>query len=488
MVGVKKNLKKPFIFTIFGASGDLAKLKIFPALYELAAQHRFPNEFFIVGYARTSKSREAFQNEFTKAVEAHSKIVLDKEILAHLVQRVYYFSGQYTELPDFEAYHDFLKRITGVKKKKLPVHVAYFSVPSKVFKPIVRNLALSKKSKANGCDIRLVIEKPFGEDRASAEEMFHFVSQYFSEDCFYLLDHYLGKSSVRSLLQLRRRNRILFTMMHGREVANIQITKFEDFGVKDRVGYFDNVGIIKDMIQSHLLQIMALITMDIPVTESASGLQREKHGVLSAVTCLPSHDNVVIGQYAGYKKEKGVPKGSKTETFAAVRLLLDRQQWYDVPMYMRTGKKMHESHGYIVVELKKFDFQSEEEEPNRLIFELTPEERLNIALLNRQEDVDVYQEVTTSESFACSVEGCLPEHAVLLLDVLCGDKFHFLSFEEVVAGWRVVDQIEKLVESNHIKLEKYADGSEGPKSQHKLTGMDGFVWYDLDHPAQGGSA
>lgn len=464
----------PFILTIFGASGDLARLKLFPALYELAEQKRLPKQFFVVGYARTKMTRKQFQNIVQDAIKEKYGKRAKKKTVDALLKHVHYFPGQYSELAEFEKYQQFLQTL---RKRTRMAHITYFSVPPVVFKDIIRNLALSRKSTKE--DIRLIIEKPFGTSCKSATELFHFVSQYFNEDQFYLLDHYLGKNAVRSIMNLRHSNRILSLMMQGRQIANIQITKFETKGIEERAGYFDAVGIIKDMVQSHLLQLLALVTMDIPVTKTAQSQQRERLSVLSAIECATKHDNVVIGQYKQYKKEPGIKKSSRTETFAAMRFFINREDWYETPIYIRTGKKVNESHTYIVVELNKFPFQEPDEEPNRLIFEISPDEKVNITLLNKQEDVHRYQELTTSDSIACDVEGCLPEHATLLLDVLHERQMHFVSFSEVIAAWRVLDQIAAVVTKQKVRLETYKQGSIGPKSQHSLTTMDGFEWYDL---------
>lgn len=466
--------QKPTVFTIFGASGDLAKLKLFPALYELALQKRLPTLFYICGFARSDIRRTNFQKMFARAVHEHHKGKVDKKVLDSLLKRVHYVQGQYDSLPDFESYMKYLSRLV---RKKAFTHITYFSVPPVVFQDIVRNVALSRDSKHD--DIRIIAEKPFGEDKASAETLFHFVSQFFREDQFYLLDHYLGKSSVRSILHLRQSNRLLSNILRGSEIANIQITAFENYGVEQRVGYFDDVGIVRDMMQSHLLQIMALLTMSIPITKDAERLQREKYSILSAIDCPCDGDNVVLGQYAGYTKIKGVRRGSKTETFAAMRLFIDREDWYNVPIYIRTGKELHEKHTYVVIELKKFPFQSGKEEPNRVVIELQPHERINITLVNKHEEVQQFQEIKTVDSIACTGGGCLPEHAVLLLDVIQRDKIHFLSFPEILAAWDVIDMVESLIQKQRIRIERYARGSAGPHSQHRLPAHDGFSWYDV---------
>jgi len=463
-----------FVLTIFGASGDLARLKLFPALYELVEHQRMPKDFWIVGYARTKMTKKEFHT-FVKT-SIHEKYGKDtkKKTVEALLSHIQYFPGKYNELVDFEKYHAFLEMLT---KKKQYIHLTYFSVPPVAFESIIRSLALSRASKRE--DIRLIIEKPFGTSSHSATALFHFVSQYFHEDQLYLLDHYLGKNVVRSVLNLRHSNRVLSHMMQGAEIANIQITKFETIGVKERGGYFDAVGILKDMVQSHLLQLLALVTMDIPVSKTATSLQRERLSVLSAIKCPSDEKNVVLGQYKGYTKEHGVAPHSKSETFTALRLFLNREDWFNVPIYIRTGKALHESHSYIVIELEKFDFQDADEAPNRLIFDLAPNECVTVTLLNKQDDINEYQQLMTSDSIACDMDGCLSEHATLLLDVLHKRQMHFVSFAEVLAAWDVIDDIAHTVAQQKIRLESYDQGKMGPKSQHGLVDIDGYTWYDV---------
>jgi glucose-6-phosphate 1-dehydrogenase len=467
--------KTPFILTIFGASGDLAKIKIFPALYSMMLEKRLPKSFFIVGYARTKKTQAAFRKEFVEAVEKHAKEKVDPKLLSELSKHVYYFTGDYGTLADYESFDGFLKETT---KKANILRLFYFSVPPTVFRPIIQNLGESNVSNHKK-KVRLIIEKPFGEDAHSATELYHFVSRYFDEEQVYLLDHYLGKSAVQSILHLRHSNRILNHMLKGREISNIQITAFEDIGIKNRVGYFDDVGILKDMVQSHLLQILALVTMSIPVTERAVSVQKEKYNILSSVNFIKSGKNLSLGQYKSYRANKEVPKNSKTETFAAIRLFLDRESWYGVPIYIRTGKMLNEKHTYVVVELKKFAFQKKDEDPNRVVIELQPNEQISIKLLNKHHGGAVTQDVITSAPIACDNAGCLPEHAMLLNDILHGDKTYFLTFPEIIAAWEVVDSIKAAVKARKIKLHPYADNSGGPKSQHDLPHTDGFEWYDL---------
>ncbi len=466
-------IKKPFILSIFGASGDLARLKLFPALYALMELKKLPEEFYIVGFARTKMTKKEFQKLFEESVLKSRKIV-NKTVLKSIIDRTFYFTGQYTDKEDFKHYKAYLKRIT---KEKTLSHIVYFSVPPTVFKSIIQNIA--ETMKPNGSDMKLVIEKPFGEDKTSAKELFHFTARYFSERQIYLLDHYLGKTSVQSLLPLRHANSILNLILKGNHIANIQITAFEDIGVQDRIGYFDQVGTLKDMIQSHLLQVLAYMTMSIPVAEKSVSVRREKYAILSALQFSPSSSNIVLGQYKSYRNLKGVAKNSNANTFVALRLFLNRESWYKVPIYIRTGKMLHEKHTFIVIEFKKFAFQRKNEPPNRLIVELAPEERISLKLIIQQEGASTYQDIMTSHSIACEGEDCLSEHATLLFDVMSGERLHFLSFPEIIASWRVTDSIVQCIKEKKVQVERYEDGSSGLESHHRLVKKDGFEWFDI---------
>lgn len=464
----------PFILTIFGASGDLAKLKIFPSIYYLIEQNKLPKEFYIIGYARTKKSRKEFQSEFELSIRKQLKEKVNEELIEKVLNRVFYFVGQYDNVEHFKRFKKFTKDIT--KEAKIP-HLVYFSVPPTVFKKIIQNLGETKNSKTE--DIRLILEKPFGEDEHSARELFHFVARYFEEQQIYLLDHYLGKSAVQSLLSLRHHNRLLNLILQGGVVANIQISAFEDIGVKNRIGYFDTVGTLKDMVQSHLLQIAALITMSIPITVSAESLHREKYNILSSMKFPIRDKSIVLGQYTTYQSTPGVEKNSKTETFVAARLFIDREKWYKVPIYIRTGKKLHKKHTFIVIELKKIAFQRKNDPPNRIVIELQPQEKISIKLLNPMENHSHYIDLTSSETITCPEDDCLPEHSILLLDAISGNKKKFLSFPEVLATWKITDDIIRWVKRKKFQIEKYKDYSEGPAGQNDLPKMDRFEWYNV---------
>ena len=464
-----KTLKKPFLLTIFGASGDLAKLKIFPAIFALAKQNRFPDDFAIVGFARTKKSRAEFQKEFAESIRKSCEnddfpTAFCEKTLKKLLEKVFYFSGNYADFSDFQKYFQFLQKTAPTAAKN---HLAYFSVPPTVFASIAENVAKNDKN------AKIILEKPFGENQKSAEKLFHFLSRLYPPKNIFLLDHYLGKTAVQSILNLRHNNAILNVLLKGAQISQIQITAHETVGVEDRIGYFDAVGIIKDMFQSHLTQILAMITMSIPITNSAENFQREKDAILSALDFSPRRENIFLGQAETYPL-----KNSHTETYFAAKLKIDRESWYGVPIFLRAGKKLKSKKTAVVVEFKKLPFQKKSE-PNRLIFEFAPREMLHLKLLNQYGQSAEFHEIAAAESIACRGDDCLPDHALLLFEALSGERLHFLSFPEILASWKITDKILNFVRREKIRPEKYSAGVLSPPGAEKVFRKNGDKWFEF---------
>ncbi len=473
-----QKIDKPLHFIIFGASGDLAKVKLFPALYELVVQKRFAKVYSIHGFARSEMTQAAFKEMVKQSVLKYFGRQTNQKALQELLNHLTYFEGQYNDPKDFERLAATIKHATP----KPATTMAYCAVPPSVFKPIIKNLASVRP--ILGQDMRLILEKPLGEDEKSATELFHFIGQFFEPKDLFLLDHYLGKTPVQSILPLRFTNTILNVLLQGRYIANIQINALEDVGIGERVGYFESVGILKDMIQSHLLQIMALITMSMPIEQNYKAIRREKMHVLSSLRYGEKGCAIILGQYQGYRKEKGVRSGSLTPTYAALRCFIDLVDWYQVPIYIRTGKKLDHRHTTIVVEFKKpkLHRQNEAMSANKLIIELAPQEKIHIHLLDASGKVISSQrDIISSESLACSGEDCLSPHGRLILEAFQGDQTHFVSFEEVIASWRFVDRVMRRIEKDHLRPSLYPNGSKGPHEQNALTACDGFTWYDADY-------
>jgi len=466
-------IKEPFCFTIFGASGDLAKLKIFPAIFALAKQNRLPDDFIIVGFARTPKSREKFQKEFSESVSRACQkddfpTDLCKKTVDMLLSRVFYFSGKYDNPSDFERFSEFLHSISPEAARN---HIAYFSIPPSLFALVAENLSSIRPKDGN---LKIVLEKPFGENQASAEKLFHFLSRFYDPSDIFLLDHYLGKTAVQSILHLRHNNAVLNMLLKGTHIAQIQITAHEEVGIEERIGYFDQVGIVKDMFQSHITQILAMVAMSIPVHLDSASFQREKYAILSALDFSPRAKNVFLGQYETYPVS-----GSTTETYFSAKLKIDRESWYGVPIFVRMGKKMKMKKTTVVVEFKKLPFQKESE-PNRLIFELQPREMIHLKLLNQYGQSSEFHEIAATESIACRGDDCLPEHSLLFLDILRGERLHFLSFPEILASWRITDRICEFLHSEKIQPESYPAGVSSPVGSDRIFKEIEDQWFEVN--------
>ncbi|MCC6643780.1 hypothetical protein IT411_03455 [Candidatus Peregrinibacteria bacterium] len=459
---MNKTTKKLQQFIIFGATGDLASLMLFPALYELFVQNQLPENFQIIGYGRSAMPREEFLKKFEASVKNRSKQKLNK--LEELLKKVEYFSGQYDQESDFRALDDFLKKMAKGKAREV---IAYFSVPPVVFGPIVDNLAATVKKSAK--KIKLVLEKPFGTDEKSAEKLLKEISRFYDQSDIYLLDHYLGKRPIQSILKLRMENNVINLMIKGQEISRITILALEKNDVGQRVGYYDQVGAMKDMMQSHLLQILALITMDIPVKADTESLRREKSSILSAVRFSGKAADVVFAQYKSYQKLEGIVKNSKIDTYAELKLQIDRRDWYEVPVHLITGKKLDQDLTKVIIEFKKMPIQSAKAASNFLIFEIKPHELVKLALIQRRTDfknakVEAYESVDLEQGLMCQTDFCLGPYASLINDVILGEKRFFLSFEEILSAWKVIDKVEKV--RSKSKLLYYEDGSSGPKRQN----------------------
>jgi|GEM_PF-3384687 len=443
---------------IFGATGDLASLKLFPATYELFKHQQLPDNFQIIGYGRSSVSEKDFRKTFTESVS--KKFGKDPKFLEELLEHVYYFQGQYDQVEDFEKLNKYCQSFARQSHQ-----IAYFSVPPSVFENIVGNLAVTLKKSAES--LKIVVEKPFGVNEQTAEHLFKLISANFEEKDVFLLDHFLGKRPIQSILKLRLENNAINMMIKGSEIARIKIEASEKNDAGKRVGYYDQVGAIKDMVQSHLLQILALITMEIPADLSLESLQREKQNILSAIGFSKKKKDIVIGQYEGYLLADGVPEKSHTETFVEMNLYIDRREWFDVPIVIKTGKKLAHDITRAVIEFKKMPSQDAQVEANQLVFEMKPGESLSLKLVQRAtlknpDGAVQYETVELEHGLGCKVDFCLGDYASLLNDVLRGEKTYFLSYPEIVAAWKVIDSVEQTISKEKIKPIIYEGGSDGP--------------------------
>ncbi|MFA6024763.1 MAG: glucose-6-phosphate dehydrogenase [Candidatus Gracilibacteria bacterium] len=467
-----------FSLVIFGASGSLAKLKLFPALYELVKEGRMPKDFKIIGFARTKMSDAEFRKSFAEAIKKNEKDI-EPKTLKKLLDNVFYFSGDYKEKEDYKA---MLKRLKEVENAPSRVRMAYFSVPPSVFPGIFSSLA-AVSFNTKKAPLRLVIEKPFGYDLKSAKALKTQLEKFFKPEQIFLLDHYLGKEAVSNLLSLRYANSLLTNLFSKEFVSNIQITALEEKDIEGRANYFDHVGILRDMVQSHLLQILAYLTMHAPKQKTAEAIHHEKAKVLKSLKIGKPHDCIVRGQYKGYNKEKGIPESSQTETYAALKLTMDHPLWKGVPIFIRSGKCLKKKWTAVVLELKPHQVQKEAgiTQPNRIVIQLQPYEKIEFHLLTKLGGKTFdFHPLTTGRPIYCSGD-CIGEHGRLLLDAVAGKNGLFLNFEEIFAAWQVMDKAQSWCDIESKKcaeLYSYDCGSLGPKQADELLAKDGFTWFN----------
>ena len=438
---------------LFGATGDLAKKKLFPALYEMEEAGELEIPVFAVASSKWTQDqfKETVEKSIRDRNEALGQIV-DERVLKNLLDEMQLVVGDYKEPSTFEKLHDALAGFD------LPV--VYLAIAPGMFAGVTKGLnAVGLTDSA-----RVVVEKPFGRDLESAIALDDSLKKLLPEDQIYRIDHYLGKESVEDLLVFRFANTLFEPVWNRNYISNIQITMTEDFGIEGRGKFYDEVGATRDVLQNHLLQVLTMLTMEPPIDMGAAALQNEKIKVLSAVRDV-TPENVVRGQYVGYLDEAGVAEHSQTETFVAMRLFIDNWRWAGVPIYLRTGKKMAETTMEAVVEFKQ---------PPRQLFtakgEPSPEPNIVRFRMGRHDGVDlslqakapgsalVTNTVDLTVEFAAALGQRKEAYERLLDAAIVGDHFRFTRIDAVLQSWQILDSILK----SPTKLHPYFDDAWGP--------------------------
>ena len=489
----------PATIVIFGASGDLTHRKLLPALYDLAYERLLPAGFTVLGFARHDYSNESFQNHAREGVAAFSRNPIDSDVWESFCAGLRYVRGDFSVESDYEALADTLIAIDG-ERGTSGNYLFYLATPPRFYKPIVNGLAakdLQSPSSGGGWR-RIIIEKPFGHDFASAHNLNEAIAPVFSEDNIYRIDHYLGKETVRNILAFRFGNGIYEPLWNRYFIDHVQITVAESIGIGDRAGYYEQAGAIRDMVQNHLMQLFSLTAMEAPVSLDSDAVRDEKVKVLNAVRPVQPDlvkDQTVRAQYApgyvdgeevgGYRSEPGVDPASVTETFAAIKLYVDNWRWAGVPFYLRTGKRMARRVTEVAIRFKPVPqrlFESgsgDTTASNELVLEIQPDEGINLNFkVKIPGPTFELRPVNMVFQYGTAFNVQLPEaYERLLLDAMLGDRTLFIRGDEVEASWTIVDQIVAGWPSlDETAMPGYPSGSWGPAEADEMIEADNRRW------------
>lgn len=443
---------------LFGITGDLARRRLFPALYELEAAGEL--DIPVVGVGRRSGNDDDLRRWAAEAL-GDGSVDFDPQVFDRLAANLYYVSGDYSDAATYDA----IKARVGDRE----CSVAYLAIPPHLFDDVVKGLAAAGLSDEG----RLVVEKPFGRDQASAAELNEIIHRHYPESQVYRIDHFLGKEALQNLMVYRFSNTILEPIWNRHYIRGVQITMAEDFGVEGRGSFYDTVGALRDVVQNHLLVLMALLAMEPPVSDMPDALRDERVKVLAATKSL-TIDDVMRGQYSGYRDEPGVDPASDTETFFAARLEIDSWRWAGVPWVIRTGKGMASTVTEAVVEFNRpprlfFADAGSAPGPNRLAFQSKPDDRITLSMQAKRPGQEMVSEPVDFDLAADSSQGeGRDAYHRLLGDALRGDQALFAREDGVMEAWRIVQP----VLDGRPSLVPYGRGTWGPGEADTLLGED----------------
>jgi glucose-6-phosphate 1-dehydrogenase len=497
--GLERLPVHPTTLVIFGATGDLAHRKLLPALYNLAHEGSLPERFELIAVARREKEHEEFRDMARESIERFSRTKPDRSVLEGLLRDMRYMPGTFDDDGVYDEVGKVLREFDERAGQELN-RLFYLSTAPEFFALIPAKLAAAGLNRTEGAETRLVIEKPFGYDLSSARKLNAQLQEVFQESQIFRIDHYLGKETVQNMMALRFANALFEPVWNRNFIDHVQITAAEDIGIEGRAGYYDHAGALRDLVQNHMLQLLALLTMEPPSSFQADKVRDEKLKVLEAVV-RPRHDEVeriaVRGQYSrgmqggkevpGYLEEEGVDPGSRTETFAALRLQISNWRWAGVPFYLRTGKRLARKLTEIAVTLKPVPhlaFQTTGSvgvKPNEVILTIQPDEGVSVSLGAkipgpRMRIRPVHMDFHYGTSFMSES----PEaYERLILDAMRGDATLFTRGDEIEAQWEIVDAVLSAWHGDRTSpIPQYEPGSAGPAEADRLL-APGVHWRRL---------
>ena len=493
--GLERLPVAPTNLVIFGATGDLAKRKLLPAVYNLAHEGALPGRFNLIGVSRGALSHEEYREIAAESIRAFSRTPPDENVLGGLLDELRYVSGSFDEARTYEAVAAALTELDAAAGEPM-ARAFYLSTAPEFFAVIIDALGGAGLAQSDEVDVRVVIEKPFGTSLAEARELNSNVLSVFSERQVFRIDHYLGKETVQNMLAFRFANGMFEPLWNRNYIAHVQITAAEDIGIGSRSGYYDRAGALRDLVQNHMLQLLTLLCMEPPVTFAADAVRDEKVKVLHAIRTPAAEEvphmtvraqygpGVIGGESAvGYLEEDGVPSDSHTETYAALRLEVDNWRWAGVPFYLRTGKRLARKVTEIAVTLRPVPHLAFEQEgslgvrPNQLVLTMQPNEGVSLSLGAKIPGTRMrIRPVNMEFLYGTAFLSQSPEaYERLILDAMRGEATLFTRNDEVEAQWRICDPIVSRWAADATPLSQYPAGSQGPEGAEELL-LDGHQW------------
>jgi glucose-6-phosphate 1-dehydrogenase len=488
----------PCAIVIFGAAGDLTKRKLLPALYNLKANGLLPKELAVVGVARTAKSHAQFREEQSQEIRQFATTRLDETLWAELRDALYYQAGTFTEPATYTALADLLGRVAQTHGTGGNV-LFYLAVPPNLFGEVSRRLGEAGLAReGGGAWRRVIIEKPFGRDLDSARALSSEIGVVLQEPQIYRIDHYLGKETVQNILVFRFANGLFEPIWNRNYIDHVQLTVAEAVGVEDRGNYYETAGIIRDMVQNHMLQLLSLVAMEPPISFGADDVRDEKVKVLHAIRPMSEDEvlwNTVRGQYGpgevggkrvpGYRDERNVSSTSTVETYAAVKLFVENWRWADVPFYLRSGKRLARRDTEIAIQFRRpplvlfGEAAVADIEPNRLVMHIQPDEGIEIQIKAKRPGATLHLE-TVKLDFSYKDFGetsAATGYERLLYDCMVGDGTLFHRTDMVEAAWKIATPIlTAWAASPPTDFPNYAAGSWGPAVADRFVQADGRRW------------
>jgi len=474
---------------IFGASGDLTSRKLIPALYQLQRKKRLPADVRIVGFARTAFSHDAWREQLAETTKKFVGKNFDDKLWAEFAKKIFYQPGDIGKDEDFTALREKLKELEGDKPT---TRIYYLATAPQFYSEAVGRLGTACMSgEASTC--RVVIEKPFGTDLQSAQQLNTDIHRVFKERQVYRIDHYLGKETVQNMFVLRFANAIFEPLWNRNYIDHVQITASEEVTVGSRGGYYDRAGVVRDMFQNHLLQLLSITAMEAPSRFDADLVRNEKVKVLQAVRPLDADEvatHTLRAQYRGYRQAEDVDPESRTATYAVAKLHIDNWRWQGVPFYLRSGKAMSCRTTQIVIQFRDpphslFNGDKGKRrhvDSNRLVIHIQPAEGIQLFFETKVPDAGMNMRQTALDfRFDSQFSGSMPDgYERLLLDVLTGDPSLFSRADEVEAAWTIVDPIIRTwQERDEPEMFEYEPGLWGPQEAMYWMGNDGRQWLDV---------